>query len=188
MRLPGVGVAVAVNFFMIVWFAAMEQTFRLFTEDAFGMTAASTGAVLAVVGVIGAIVQGGLVGRLVRRFGEARLITTGATVMAVSFALLGAVPLFGSGALAALWAACIIMALGNGVMAPSLPAYVSKRVAIDSQGLALGTLQSGSAMGRVIGPALGGVLYSAFSPTAPYAAGAVGLLLAAILAAARLPD
>jgi MFS family permease len=40
----------------------------------------------------------------------------------------------------------------------------------------------------VVGPALGGVLYASFSPTAPYAAGAIGLLLAAVLAAARLPD
>src|SRR5262249_9384372 len=139
-------------------------------------------------GVIGAIVQGGLVGRLAKRFGEARLVIVGATVMAVSFALLGASPIFGEGARAALWTSCILMALGNGVLAPALPAYVSKRAGAAAQGLALGTLQSGSAMGRVLGPALGGVLYASFSPTAPYAAGAVGLLLAAVLAAARLPD
>jgi MFS family permease len=187
-RLPGVGVAVAVTFLMIVCFAAMEQTFRLFTDDAFGMTAAGTGVILAAVGVIGAVVQGGLVGRLARRFGEARLVIAGATLMAVAFALLGASPMFGSGATAALWISCILIALGNGVMAPALPAYVSKRAGADSQGLALGTLQSGSAMGRVVGPALGGVLYASLSPTAPYAVGAVGLLLAAVLAAARLPD
>src|SRR5262249_4543087 len=136
----------------------------------------------------GAVVQGGLVGRLARRFGEARLVIAGATVMAVSFALLGGTALFGTGARAVLWLACIVMAVGNGVMAPSLPAYVSKRAGADAQGLALGPRQSGSAMGRVVGPALGGVLYSAFSPTAPYAVGAVGLFLAAVLAAARLPD
>jgi MFS family permease len=186
---PGVGVAVTMNFLMIVWFAAMEQTFRLFTEDAFGMTAAATGAILAVVGVIGAIIQGGLVGRLARRFGEARLVIVGATVMALAFALLGASPSFGGGAaVAALWSSCVLIALGNGLMAPALPAYVSKRSGADAQGLSLGTLQSASAMGRVIGPALGGVLYSTLSPTAPYAAGALGLLCAAVLAAARLPD
>jgi MFS family permease len=187
-RVPGVGVAVALTFLMIVCFAAMEQTFRLFTEDAFGMTAAGTGALLAAVGVIGAIIQGGLVGRLARRFGEARLVVAGAIIMALAFALLSACPSFGAGATAALWAACVLIAIGNGVMSPALPAYASKRAGAENQGLTLGTLQSSSAMGRVIGPAMGGVLYSAFSPTAPYVLGALGLLGAAILAAARLPD
>jgi MFS family permease len=187
-RLPGVGVAVALNFFVILWFAGMEQTFRLFTDDAFGMTAAQTGAIFAVVGVVGAAVQGGLVGRLARRFGEARLVVAGIVILAVAFALLGASPIFGAGATFALCAASGLVALGNGMTAPSLPAYVSKRAGAADQGLALGTLQSASALGRVFGPALGGVLYASFSPSTPYSVGAVGLLLAGVLAAARLPD
>jgi MFS family permease len=187
-RVPGVGVAVATNFFVIVWFAGMEQTFRLFTDDVFGMSAAATGAIFAVIGVVGAGVQGGLVHALVRRFGEARLVVAGPLVLAVAFALLGASPIFGSGARLALYAASGLIAFGNGIVQPSLPAYVSRRAGRTDQGLSLGTLQSASALGRVIGPALGGLLYSAFSPTAPYAIGAVGLLVAAIIAAARLPD
>jgi predicted MFS family arabinose efflux permease len=166
----------------------MEQTFRLFTDDVFGMTAAATGAIFAVVGVVGAGVQGGLVGRLARRFGEARLVVAGPTILAVAFALLASSPIFGAAARLALFAASGLIAFGNGVVQPSLPAYVSRRAGATDQGLALGTLQSASALGRVLGPAVGGALYSSFSATAPYAAGAVGLLLAAVLAAARLPD
>jgi len=187
-RVPGVGVAVATNFFVIVWFAGMEQTFRLFTDDAFGMTAAATGAIFAVVGVVGAGVQGGLVGRLARRYGEARLIITGPLVLAVAFALLGASPIFGAAARVVLCAASGLIALGSGIVQPSLPAYVSRRARATDQGLALGTLQSASALGRVVGPALGGALYASFGTSAPYTVGAVGLLLTAILAAARLPD
>jgi DHA1 family tetracycline resistance protein-like MFS transporter len=187
-QVPGVGVAVATNFFVIMWFSGMEQTFRLFTDDVFGMTAAATGAIFAVVGVVGAGVQGGLVGRLVRRYGEARLIVAGPLILAVAFALLAASPMFGAAAHVALYAASGLIALGNGIVQPSLPSYVSRRAVSTDQGLALGTLQSASALGRVVGPALGGVLYSSFSATAPYAFGAVGLLFAAILAAARLPD
>jgi len=185
---PGVGVAVALNFLVILWFAGMEQTFRLFTDDVFGMSAAGTGAIFTVVGVVGAIVQGGLVGRLARRFGEARLAITGALVLGIAFALLGASPIFGAGARVALYLAAGLIAFGSGVTQPALPAYVSKRAGAGNQGLALGTLQSASALGRVCGPALGGVLYSTLSPSAPYAVGAVGLLAAAVLAAARLPD
>jgi MFS family permease len=187
-RVRGVGVAVALNFFVVLWFAGMEQTFRLFTDDVFGMTAAATGAIFAVVGVVGAGVQGGLVGRLARRFGEARLVVAGPLVLAVAFALLAASPIFGDASRLVLFAASGLIAFGNGVVQPSLPAYVSRRAGATDQGLALGTLQSASALGRVVGPAVGGALYSSFSATAPYAAGAVGLLFAAVLAAARLPD
>lgn len=188
-QMPGIGVAVALNFFVIVWFAGMEQTFRLFTDDSFGMTAAGTGAIFTVVGVVGATVQGGLVGRLARRFGEARLIIAGTVLLAVAFALLAASPLFGhTPGIVALYGASVLMAMGNGIASPSLPSYVSKRAPAADQGLALGTLQSASALGRVFGPALGGILYATFNPTAPYVAGAIGLMLAAILAAARLPD
>ena len=187
-QVPGVGVAVATNFFVIMWFSGMEQTFRLFTDDVFGMTVAATGAIFAVIGVVGAGVQGGLVGKLARRFGEARLIVAGPLVLAVAFALLAASPAFGPAARLALYVASGLIALGNGIVQPSLPAYVSRRAGATEQGLALGTLQSASALGRVVGPALGGVLYSSLSPTAPYSLGAIGLLLAAVLAAARLPD
>ena len=187
-QVPGVGIAVATNFFVILWFAGMEQTFRLFTEDVFGMTAAATGVIFAVVGVVGAGVQGGLVGKLARRFGEARLVIAGPLVLAVSFALLGASPIFGPAARVVLYAAAGLIAFGNGIVQPTLPAYVSRRAPPTEQGLALGTLQSASALGRVVGPAVGGVLYSTFSSHAPYTFGAVGLLCAAVLAAARLPD
>jgi hypothetical protein len=46
----------------------------------------------------------------------------------------------------------------------------------------LGTLQSLSALARVLGPAVGGLLYQALAPGAPYFAGAVGMCIAAALA------
>ena len=63
---------------MVLWFAGMEQTFRLFTADGFGMSDAATGRIFAIVGIVGAIVQGGVVRRAgARAFGEARLIQLG---------------------------------------------------------------------------------------------------------------
>ena len=135
--------------------------------------------------------QGGLVHKLARRrYGEARLIIAGPLVLAVAFALLGASPHpRARRAPRALRRERPHRARQRHRSRPALPAYsVSRRAGATEQGLALGTLQSASALGRVVGPALGGLLYSTFSPTAPYTFGAVGLLLAAALAAARLPD
>jgi predicted MFS family arabinose efflux permease len=55
------------------------------------------------------------------------------------------------------------------------------------QGLTLGTLQSLSALARVLGPAAGGLLYQAIAPTAPYVAGAIGMIAAAWLSLRLAP-
>ena len=56
--LPGVGQAIAINFSMVFWFAGMEQTFRLFTEDRFGMNDWQTGRIFgAAVGIVAATVR-----------------------------------------------------------------------------------------------------------------------------------
>src|SRR5205085_3193278 len=64
--LPGVAPAIAINFTMVFWFAGMEQTFRLFTEDKFGMSDWETGRSFGLVGVVAATVQGGLIAPLSR--------------------------------------------------------------------------------------------------------------------------
>lgn len=184
---PGIGAAVTVNFLLVLWFAGMEQTFRLFTADRFGLSDAGTGRIFALVGVTGAVVQGGLVGRLARRFGESPIIRTGLLVQAAAFALLGASPALGGAAKLGLYLAAMLIALGNGLTTPTLPAYASRRAGRDAQGLTLGTLQSASALARVLGPALGGLLYATITPSAPYYTGAAGFLLAAVLAFSRLP-
>ena len=183
---PGVGVAVAVNFAMVLWFAGMEQTFRLFTADGFGMSDAATGRIFGIVGIVGAIVQGGLVRRLAPRFGEARLVHWGLWIQAAAFALLGLSTDVGTLGVLALYTSAGMIALGNGLTTPSLPAFASRRASIATQGVTLGALQSAAALARAVGPLVGGAFYAAVDPRAPYLAGAIGLAAAALLALARL--
>jgi MFS transporter, DHA1 family, tetracycline resistance protein len=183
---PGIGAAVAINFMLFLWFSGMEQTFRLFTADGFGMSDAGTGRVFGLVGIVSALVQGGLVSRMVPRFGEARLIQGGLGIQAVAFALLGLSPLFGPSGKLALLVAAGLIALGSGLCSPTLPAFASRRASATTQGVTLGTLQSASALSRALGPIVGGALYAAIDPRAPYLVGAVGLAIAALLALARL--
>jgi len=183
---PGVGAAVFVNFAMVLWFAGMEQTFRLFTADGFGMSDAGTGHIFGIVGLVGAIVQGGLVRRLAPRFGEARLIHWGLGIQAAAFALLGLSSDFGRWGVLALYTSAGLIALGNGLTTPSLPAFASRRASVTTQGVTLGALQSASALARAAGPLVGGALYATIDPRAPYLAGAIGLAAAGLLALARL--
>jgi MFS transporter, DHA1 family, tetracycline resistance protein len=183
---PGVGVAVILNFAMVLWFAGMEQTFALYTADGFQMSVAATGRIFVVVGVVGAIVQGGLVRRLAPRFGEARLIQAGVAIQAAAFALLGVATNLGAWGVLGLYTSAGLIALGNGLTTPSLPAFASRRASIATQGVTLGALQSASALARAAGPLVGGALYAGIDPRAPYLIGAAGLIAATLLAVARL--
>jgi MFS family permease len=150
------------------------------------MSDAATGHIFAIVGIVGVIVQAGLVRRLVPRFGEARLVQWGVAIQAGAFALLGLSPSFGRGGVLARYTSAGLIALGNGLTTPSLPAFASRRATPSTQGLTLGTLQSAAALARAAGPLVGGALYAAIDPRAPYLIGAAGLLAAALLAVARL--
>jgi MFS family permease len=180
--LPGVGAAMAISFMVVFWFAGMEQTFRLFTEDKFGMSDVGTGRLFGLVGVVAATVQGGLIHRLTRAFGEVKLVRSGIVCQAFAFALLGLSPQLGAWSLVGIYAASGLIALGSGLVTPSLSSYVSQKTTRDAQGVTLGSLQSASALARVLGPACGGVFYAAINPSAPYLLGAVGMIVAAFVA------
>jgi len=186
LAVPGVGVAATLNFAMVLWFAGMEQTFALYTADGFGMSVAATGFIFLIVGIVGAIVQGGLVRRLAPRFGEARLVQAGIAIQAAAFALLGLSTSFGAWAKVALYTSAGLISLGNGLTTPSLPAFASRRAGVTTQGVTLGALQSAAALARAAGPLVGGALYAAVDPRAPYLIGAAGLAAAALLALVRL--
>lgn len=178
---PDIGRALVVNFLVVFWFAGMEQTFRLFTDDAFHMTAAGTGRILGLVGVTAAIIQGGLIGRLSRRFGEVRLLGAGLLLQTAGFLLLGLSSHLATGGRSVLAGSAMLIAAGSGLVSPSVSSYVSRRAGRGAQGVTLGSLQSLSALARVLGPATGGLLYQVISPSTPYYAGALGMLLAAFL-------
>jgi len=176
---PSLGRALGINFLVVFWFAGMEQTFRLYTDDVFHMSDWGTAQMFFIVGIAAAIVQGGLIGRLTRRFGETRLLTAGLLLQAVGFVMLDVAPHVTPSPVGALAACCILIAGGSGLVTPSVSSYISRSAGQDVQGLTLGTMQSLSALARVLGPAVGGILYQAVAPPAPYLAGAVGMLVAA---------
>ena len=176
---PSLGRALGINFLVVFWFAGMEQTFRLYTDDVFHMSDWGTAQMFFIVGIAAAIVQGGLIGRLTRRFGETRLLTAGLLLQAVGFVMLDVAPHVSASPVGALGVCCVLIAGGSGLVTPSVSSYISRSAGQDVQGLTLGTMQSLSALARVLGPAVGGILYQAVAPPAPYLAGAVGMLVAA---------
>jgi DHA1 family tetracycline resistance protein-like MFS transporter len=150
----------AIYFLLVVAFSIMTSSFGLFTLFRFGFDAHDTGWIFAFVGVVGAIVQGGLIGRLVKMFGELPLVIAGALLFAAS---LFAIPLTGPHTgLAALLALGATFAVGNGLATPSLTSLASKSVGRGEQGGVLGVTQSVASLARVVGPLISAALiYSA---------------------------
>ncbi len=181
---PGIAVAVLVNFVLILSFTVLDQTFRYYTKDLFGMTALDTGLVLTFVGVVAAGVQGGVIRPLAKRFDEAWLIRAGVALQSAAFAGLALAPSLG---LLVFYASNATLALGNGLTQPSIPAYISKRADPREQGETLGTNQSAASLARMFGPALGGWLYGALGPRSPYVFGAIGMAAATLIALSLRP-
>jgi len=149
------GTVTATYFCVITGFSMMTCVFALFIAERFGMDAKATGNIFAMVGLIGVLIQGGLIGRLVKLFGEARLATGGALVLCVS---LFGLPLTGS--LTGLLVFSAGIAVGNSLMMPSLMGLASQSVDQHWQGRGLGLLQSAGSLARWVGPLLAGVLLS----------------------------
>src|SRR5262249_8349160 len=107
--LPDVGLAIAVNFLVILSFTNLDQTFTFFCADLFRIDERGTGYVLAFIGVVAAGVQGGLVRTLSRRVDDAVLVRAGAFLQALAFA--GLVAAASSGAHAMLLLSGALLAL-----------------------------------------------------------------------------
>ncbi|MGH7440907.1 MAG: MFS transporter [Polyangiaceae bacterium] len=174
--LPGVALAMAVNFLVILSFTNLDQTFTFFCGDVFGIDVRGTGYILAFIGITAAFVQGGVVRPLARRFEEARLMAAGTVIQALAFAGLVASAVLVSRA--GLYASGALLALGNGLTQPTTSAFISRRAPADGQGGVLGANQSMSSLARTLGPGFGGWLYSNLGARAPYATASVGMLLA----------
>jgi MFS family permease len=160
--------------------AALEATFALTVPAVYGYAAAGVGGLLAFAGLVQAIAQGYLIGKLVPRTGETTLIVAGAAALA-----LGLAPLGSSSSHAALYGMLALIALGYGFGTTAVAALISRCTGRELQGEALGLNQSVLALARVIGPIAGGMIYQAMGPAAPYLAGA-GIAAVAMVLATRI--
>lgn len=163
LKQPRLAFVLSIYFLFVVAFSIMTTSFAFYTMFRFGYDAQHTGYLFAYVGVIAVIIQGGLIGRLVKRFGELPLVIAGALCFALS---LFAVPFVGpaAGGLAALLIGGGVFSMGNSLATPALTSLASKSVGAAEQGSVLGVTQSVASLARVVGPSLQAVLIA--SPVA----------------------
>ncbi len=149
-----------IYFLSIVAFSIMTASFSLFMMFRLGYDPWHSGWIFAFVGVVSAIIQGGLIGRLVKRFGEPALVIAGGFLFSISLfvspfvtAAMGLLGILSVGALSS---------IGNALTAPSLTSLASKSASAAEQGSVLGVTQSVASVARAVGPSIAAVLiYSA---------------------------
>ncbi len=157
--------------------AAFEATFALMVPAAYGYGAFGIGAMLAFAGLMQALAQGYLLGKMVARLGEVRVLMLGLAAFIVGLAPLAELPSGGF-----VFLALALLSLGYGFASPAVASIISKRSERHLQGEVLGVNQSALSLARIFGPLAGGFAYGAVGREAPYAGGAIFALMAFILA------
>ena len=169
-------------FLFMLGFTMMEATLTLFIEGRIGagdhaQLVRRVGYLFGFIGIIQVALQGGLVGRLARAFGERQLLIAGCSITALSLAAMPA-----AASWAGIYGCAFGLACGHGLSQPSITSLISRASPAESQGGALGISQSAASLARVLGPAMGGALFQQVAPGAPYVV-AAALSVAAVLCA-----
>lgn len=169
---PATGRLLLLIFLATFVFAGLESTFAMWSRRTYGWGPEQNGYLFAGFGIMSALIQGGLVGRLTKRFGEKALVMQGAIALAVGVFL---IPF--SSTLPLLLFAMGSAALGFSIITPALNSLVSLQAKSEEQGATIGVTRSASTLARVGGPAFAGLLFSLLGQDWPYFAGAMIMLV-----------
>jgi MFS transporter, DHA1 family, tetracycline resistance protein len=131
-------------------FSALLSGLSLFLERRFSFNVRDASFIFGFSGLIGMIIQGGLIGRLVKRLGESRLTLVGFITMGIGYGLLGFVY-----TLPALLVLVAIGGFGSSVTRPSITTMLTKSVGRGEQGAALGLSQSLASIAQMTAPLIG---------------------------------
>ena len=112
------------------------------------------------------IVQGGLIGPLVKKFGEWKLTFTGVGFVIAGCFLLTLANIDNS--IPLVFTAVAILAIGTGLVTPSLRGLISRRLSAAGQGAVLGSLQGLQSLGTFLGATAAGFSYDFFGPKSPF--------------------
>lgn len=174
---PVISRVILVTLVYMAAFSGMESTFALWSQAKHGWGPKEVGLAFMVIGVVSAISQSLITGRLARRFGEAQVLAFGMSLFGTSLMIQTLLP---EGTLVP-----VVMAFGAFGMALAMPcisALISRSSSPDEQGALLGLNMAAGSGARMLGPIVAGFTFSALGPDAPFLTGAVLVIPAALLA------
>jgi MFS transporter, DHA1 family, tetracycline resistance protein len=175
---PKIGLLILIFFLATFAFSCFESTLPLLVSDNFNLHFSSENAqsattvisVFVFCGVIGAFIQGGMIGRCVKIFGEPKLIAMSLALTGVSLLLLPfmkgtgelrwlAVLKFADVPWLKMLGALALLAIGSSLTRAPLFGLLSNLTPANEQGATIGVAQSAGALARILGPIFAATLY-----------------------------
>ena len=146
--------SVYLQYFLFTFaFSCFTSGFAIFAQIRYGWGERETGYLFTYAGLLGIFLQGGLIGRLVKRFGEVKLSIAGFVAGVAGYVMLGCAQ-----TLAFLLVAATVNSFGSGVLRPVLTSRLSQLVGRHEQGVALGIAGSLSSLAMMMAPLAGGAM------------------------------
>jgi DHA1 family tetracycline resistance protein-like MFS transporter len=143
--------------------AMMQAIFPLWASRQFSYGPQTVGMAFFVLGILAVVCQAGLIGPLARRFGTQRIALFGTLATSAGMVVLGL-----STGNAAVLVALLLVGAGFGLFSPSVTTLVSLKAEAGERGAVMGAYQAAGSVGRIVGPALSGVLFTYVGVSAPF--------------------
>jgi len=176
LKIPSVGLIMLLYFIIVFSMANIYGTFSILGYKIYHFTDQENGIQFGIIGLTGAIIQGGVIRILAAKFSDKTLVLAGTFLMSIG---LGLIP-YGVNFLGVA-IVVIILSIGTGVLQPTLMSMISKYSPEKGQGAILGLNQSFSAFARVLGPLWGGFSFDFLGYQSPFLTGAVFTLITFLL-------
>jgi DHA1 family tetracycline resistance protein-like MFS transporter len=176
---------------LLAWFlyafpvGMLQTTITILMKDSLGFNATQASLVVIVLGAADILVQGVLVGRLLAMLGNVRLSLIAFVLVGISYLVLGSIAFLATSAL--LLVGIMLFAGSGSLVENALRGLISGMVGRREQGRVSGATQSLQSLGWVIGPLVGGFVYTAWGHFQVYALASLITLLAMVCVWAALP-
>lgn len=162
--------------FLVLGWSNIESTFSLFLLQRMSYTDGQAAWAFAFLGLVGIFAQGFLVRKLVKRYGEKKLVVTGMFITIFGFLMLSQVHWA-----VALFLVLIVAGIGHGLATPSMQGLISRSCSPEIQGAVFGTLASAQTFSRMINYYASNQLFGKYGASAPFISGAVILAIGLVI-------
>jgi DHA1 family tetracycline resistance protein-like MFS transporter len=180
-----------VRWFLLAWFlyafpvGMLQTTITVLMKDRLGFNVTQAGLVVTVLGAVDILVQGVLVGWLLAMLGNIRLGLIAFVLVGVSYLVLGSIAFLATPIL--LLVGIILFAGSGSLVENALRGLISGMVGRHEQGRVSGAMQSLQSLGWIVGPLVGGLIYTAWGPFQAYASASFSIVLAILCLWIALP-
>ncbi|UAC48973.1 MFS transporter [Bacillus aquiflavi] len=168
--LSPVGFLLFLVFIMSFGLANFQAIFGYYSMERYSFGPQQVGLIILLTGVIGTMIQGGVVGKLISSFGEERVVKGSLLLSAIGFVLMTLAP-----SLPWVLMTTSIFFIGNSILRPAVNTFISK-LAGRRQGMVMGLNNSFLSLGNVAGPIIAGTLFE-WNIHIPYIFGALVMLI-----------